>query len=155
MITRSGSVSGNSTSIRQTAHVCTCYYIVAGGYAYAYVIAGGYVSACDRKWLCKIPFENLLYHFDQFDTNLTFLWFQKIPENLKNRERVKSAIKKIDRYMWQSNWLKWYHTPVILLPSLQPSTTFIHHIKSKIHWYYYINMSYYQFSMHLAVSLLN
>ena len=29
---------------RQTA-VCSCYYIIAGGYAYAYNIAGGYVSA--------------------------------------------------------------------------------------------------------------
>jgi len=27
---------------RQTDHVCSCYYIIAGGYAYAYVIASGY-----------------------------------------------------------------------------------------------------------------
>ena len=36
----------------------------------------------------------LLYHIDQFDTNLTFLRFRKVPENLKNRERIKSAKRK-------------------------------------------------------------
>ena len=36
----------------------------------------------------------LLYHIDQFNTNLTFLRIRKVPENLKNRERIKSAKRK-------------------------------------------------------------
>ena len=41
-----------------------------------------------------------------------------------------------------------------LLPSRKPSTTFLHHVKSKIHWDYYINMSYYQISMHFTVQIV-
>jgi len=40
----------------------------------------------------------LLYHFNQFSTHMTFLRFQKIPENPKNQEIFKSTIKKIDHY---------------------------------------------------------
>ena len=43
---------------------------------------------------------------------------------------------------------------VILLPSLQSSTIFLHHVKLKIHWDYYINMSYYQISMHFTVQIV-
>jgi hypothetical protein len=50
----------------------------------------------------------VLYHFNQCSTHMTFLQLQKIPENLKNRERIKSAIKKIDHYTLLTNWLKWY-----------------------------------------------
>jgi hypothetical protein len=36
----------------------------------------------------------LLYYFDQFGQKLAFLHFRKISENLKNREKIKSGIKK-------------------------------------------------------------
>ena len=63
---------GNDPGFGQTAHICSCYYIIAGGYVSAYVIASGCVNSL----------------------------------------------------------LKTYS--VILLPSLQPSTTFLRHVKSKI-----------------------
>ena len=83
-----------------------CAYVIAGGYAYAYVIliAGGCVSAYVVASGC-----------------------------------VNSLLKTYS---------------VILLPSLQPSTIFLHHVKSKIHWDYYINMNYYQISMHFTVQIV-
>ena len=78
----------------QSSGVCSCYYIIAGGYAHAYVIASG----------CII---SMLTH-------------------------AHCSCNK-------------------LLPSVQPSTTFLHHIKPQIHGDYYIHVSYYQISMHFTV----
>jgi hypothetical protein len=39
-------------------------------------------------------FPKVLYYFDQFGQKLAFLHFRKISENLKNREKIKSGIKK-------------------------------------------------------------
>jgi hypothetical protein len=42
----------------------------------------------------KMARTALLYYFDQFSQKLAFLHFRKISENQKNREKIKSRIKK-------------------------------------------------------------
>ena len=67
----------------------------------------------------------ILYHFNQFGTHITFLWFQKIPENPKNQEKIKSTIKKTDCYVLLPNWLKWYSSP--RAQELGPRMLLFHH----------------------------
>ena len=49
---------------------------------------------------------SILYHFNQFGSHMTFLYFQKTLKNQTNQEQIKSKVKNKQHYVLLPNWLK-------------------------------------------------